>query len=163
MMTFQEKMKIIEEKMEIIPINDEQIIHWICINFSIIADKIDKDIEHDLKHARNDKDEEMIIEAGEDIKIEYFEMDKEPIYLKVQTVKIQKVPRKPTIEEEALKWFFEELEQFGIGERYGEIDNHDYCQRNHLKDECYLHQSRLNIEQISDEIVFSEKISDYLK
>ena len=143
--------------MQIISINDEQIIHWICINFSIIADKIDKDIKHDLKYARNDKDAEMIANAGEDIKNEYFEMDKEPICLKVQTVKIQKVPRKSTIEEEALKWFFEELEEFGIGQTYGEIDNHDYCQRNYLKDECYCRQNNLNIEQINDEIIFTKK------
>lgn len=143
--------------MQIVSIDDEQIIHWICIGFSIIADKIDKDIEHDLKHARNDKDVEMIIEAGEDIKIECFEMNKEPIYLKVQTVEIQKVPRKQTIEQEALKWFFEELEEFGIGQKYGEIDNHDYCQRNYLKDECYCRQNNLNIEQINDEIIFTKK------
>lgn len=143
--------------MQTISINDEQIIHWICINFHIVTDKLNKDIKRELKYARDEYDERMIIEGGESRKIELFEMYQEPISLKVQAVKIQKVPHKPTTEEEALKWFFEELEQFGIGQKYGEMDNHDYCQRNYLKDECYAHQNHLNIEQINNEIIFTKK------
>ena len=143
--------------MEIISFNDEQIIHWVSINFNIAANRVNRIMKEALKQAEDERKANMIVEVSDCMKKDLFEMCKQPISLKIQTIKVQKVPRKLTTEEEALKWFFEELEEFGIGQKYGEMDNHDYCRRNYLKDECYCRQNNLDIERINDEIIFTKK------